>query len=252
MSRDKAKDPHEKYKPPLLRELLEQSDDDEAPRRRGRPSKINRKYIQTIAFHVLSGADIKDAALMAGVCEKTFYNWRDLGKKCLRSKDPKEQEELAIYGELLQTVAEAQANHRGVLDKITTVAAEKHWQAAAWRRDRLDRVNAMTKARKEKREAEKEAAKLAKETGGGAGSFQFYIPKKDDEPDDVLCGVCNELFDEARKCKCTRGSPRKRLMAGEDLPIEVLKKIAEVEGVVFDEKNPTEMAEKLRKAIGGE
>jgi len=31
-----------------------------------------------------------------------------------------------------------------------------------------------------------------------------------------------------------------------------LKKIAEVEGVVFDEKNPTEMAEKLRKAIGGE
>ena len=54
-----------------------------------------------------------------------------------------------------------------VLDKITTVAAEKHWQAAAWRRDRLDRVNAMTKARKEKREADQEAAKLVKETGFG-------------------------------------------------------------------------------------
>lgn len=251
MSRDKARDPREKYKPPLLRELLEQSDDDEAPRRRGRPTKISRKYIQMIAFHVLSGADIKDAALMAGICEKTYYNWRDLGRKCLRSTDPKEQEELALYGELLQTVTEAQANHRGMLDKVTTVAAEKHWQAAAWRRDRLDRVNAMVRARKEKREAEREAAKIAKENAtGGVGGFQFYIPTKDDEPADVICAKCNELYDETRACKCTRGSPLQRLKAGEVLPVELLKKLGELVGVEVDEKDPTTSAEKIRQAIG--
>lgn len=254
MARDKDKDPREKYKPPIVRELLE--DDDEAPprKRTGRPQELNRRRIKNIAFNILSGADIEVATKMTGVSRPTYYVWRDKGRKGRSSTNPKEQEELALYVEFLDTCEEALAARKGVLESIVMRATEKDWRAAQWALERMERIEAMVRARREKREAAKESAKAAKEAAenGGVGGFQFYIPTKDGEPLDVVCSVCNEQFDENRKCKCTKMSPRKRLMAGEELPIELLKKLAEVEGVAFDEKDPTGTAERIRKAIGGD
>jgi hypothetical protein len=252
MSRDKAKDPREKYRPPLFARL-EDEDDGERPKRgRGRPTKITQKLIKAVALHILAGADFKDAALMAGICEKTYYNWRDKGLKGIASTNALERDELDIYIDFVQTCKEARANHIGLMHKLTTKAAEQHWQAADARLNRLERAQAMVRGRKEKRAAEKAAAKEAADGTNAVGGFKFYIPTKDGEPLDVVCSVCSEQFDQDRKCKCTKISPRRRLMAGEELPIELLKKLAEVEGVAFDEKDPQGTAERVRKAIGGE
>jgi hypothetical protein len=259
MSRDKDKDPREKYRPPLVRELFDEDDNDEKPekqkRRRGRPVELTRRLIKNIAFHIMGGATAEIATLMTGVSRSGFYKWRDRGRRARASTNPLEREENEIYIEFVDTCDEAKANHIGLLENISTRASEKNVQAAHWRLERMDRIKAMVEGRKEKRRAEKEAAKAAakaaaENAAGGVGGFKFYVPTKDGEPLDVVCSKCKEEFDAERKCKCTRGSPLQRLRSGETLPIELLKQLGELVGVEVDEKDPQGTAERIRKELG--
>lgn len=317
MSRDeKKKDPREKFRPPLFRRL-EEDDEEEKPRRKfGRPTKITQQLIKMIALHILSGADIKDAALMAGICEKTFYKWRSLGLKGIASTNPEEREDLAIYVDFVQTCKEARANHIGLMHKITTKAADANWQAADARLNRLERCRAMVRGQKEKKriakeakEAAEKAAKEAETEGGGKAAFQMFWPGKTEEPPNEVCESCGAMFTVAcdaetmvkaadmwpaytslrpehegefratrllitsfrelvqrargpscaitTTCLCgtmsTQAKPKsilQRFMAGEELPIELLHKVAELVGGDVDIEDVAGTAVRLRKMIG--
>ncbi len=250
MSRDKdKKDPREKYRPPLVQELFDQDDDGKPKKRRGRPTDLTPRLIKNIAYNILSGASVEIATLMTGVARPTYYQWRDKGRKARSSTNQKEREDNAIYIEFVDTCEEAKANHEGLLETISTKAAEKNVHAAHWRLERLERIKAMVRGKAEKRQAAKEAENA---TGDGKATFQFFMPMKDDQPLDVVCAKCGEEYDEKRKCKCTKGSPLKRLLAGEELPLELLKKVADAAGVEVDENDPQGTAERIRKALEGE
>lgn len=88
----------------------------------GRPAKLTAQVQDTIVQAIRSGNYNEVAAQMAGVCERTLYNWLERG----------EEEQAGKYFQFLQAVkkaaAEAEARHLALIAN----AAQKTWQAAAW------------------------------------------------------------------------------------------------------------------------
>lgn len=92
-----------------------------------RPIKLNKEIIKKIVDAIKAGNYLETASAYAGVSKVTLYNWLKRGARAKRN---------SIYKEFLNAVekAQAEAEVRDVL--IIAKAAEKNWQASAWRLER--------------------------------------------------------------------------------------------------------------------
>ena len=76
--------------------------------------KYSIEIANEICDYVEGGSTQKDAAIMCGIVEETFYAWR------------KEKSEFS------ESLKKAHANHKKTLLKTIADASDKSWQAAAW------------------------------------------------------------------------------------------------------------------------
>ncbi len=102
---------------------------------RGRPLKINKDIIDQICLFIENGNSNKDAVVLAGVPESTFYNWKS------RAVQLKDAERLTwvryeIYSYLLECIKKAEAKFRAYHISNINSAAKKEWQASAWMLER--------------------------------------------------------------------------------------------------------------------
>ena len=93
-----------------------------------RPSKLDRETQQRICDAIAAGNYMETAALYAGVCKDTLYQWLKRGRS--GKKGDKR------YAEFARVVDEALARSEVRDVALIAKAAEQHWQAAAWRLER--------------------------------------------------------------------------------------------------------------------
>lgn len=86
------------------------------------PTKCTPERINQISQAVAAGAYAKSAAAMAGITERTYYNWIDWGRR--------EQEPYFTFYKAMQE-AEAQAEVANIAI-VRSAAQDGTWQAAAW------------------------------------------------------------------------------------------------------------------------
>ena len=68
------------------------------------------------------GLKYEQAALAAGISERTLYNWKKRGKNAKSGK----------YFQFVQALKKAEAEGEGMLVTRIQKAAQETWQAAAW------------------------------------------------------------------------------------------------------------------------
>lgn len=105
-----------------------------------RPIKLNKKIEEELVSVIRSGNYIETACAYVGIHKSTFYDWMRKGakEKDRVDKNPraKVKKEMKPFVELSNSVEKALA-HAEVRDvAIIGKAAEKNWQAAAWRLER--------------------------------------------------------------------------------------------------------------------
>ena len=95
----------------------------------GQPSKLTPERKQKILAAVRCGASYKSACLAAGICEKTFQNWRR------RASEPGSPAKYVRFLRELQS-----AEEEGQVARLATIqrASQRDWKAAAWLLERLD------------------------------------------------------------------------------------------------------------------
>lgn len=122
-------------------------------RKAGRPTSLTPERLQLLVEALETGCPRKQAAILAGVTDTTFYSWMKWGEQ---GKQP--------YADCLAKVREAEA--RGMARNLALIqdAAPRDWKAAAWI---LERRHPADFARHDHHEV----------TGGGGGpikvSFQW-------------------------------------------------------------------------------
>ena len=93
-----------------------------------RPSKLDRETQQRICDAIAAGNYMETAALYAGVCKDTLYEWLRRGRAGKKGDER--------YAQFAQAVEEALARSEVRDVALIAKAAEQHWQAAAWRLER--------------------------------------------------------------------------------------------------------------------
>ena len=92
----------------------------------GRPTKICPEIIEKIQNAILAGSYIETAAALAGINKDTFYEWLKKGAAA----------QSGIFFEfsaaIQKAMAQAEMNDLLVINR----AAQKSWQAAAWKLER--------------------------------------------------------------------------------------------------------------------
>jgi len=108
--------------------------------KRGRPTKLDERTQEKIISAIKAGNYIETAAAYAGISKNTLYEWLKRGErekqrveKSNKAKIKKSEEIYVIFTDAVEK-ALAEAEMRDVL--IIGKAAEKEWQAAAWRLER--------------------------------------------------------------------------------------------------------------------
>ena len=106
----------------------------------GRPTKLDERTQEKIVSAIKAGNYIETAAAYAGISKNTLYEWLKRGErekqrveKSNKAKIKKSEEIYVIFTDAVEK-ALAEAEMRDVL--IIGKAAEKEWQAAAWRLER--------------------------------------------------------------------------------------------------------------------
>jgi len=89
---------------------------------RGRPLKLTPATAARIAAAVAAGAPRAAAAQSAGVSVSALLSWLARGRR----------EESGVFKDLLEAVKAAEANFVVLAVGQIRLAADKHWQAAAW------------------------------------------------------------------------------------------------------------------------
>ena len=88
-----------------------------------RTSKLTPEMQDKICNNIMLGLKYEQAALAAGICDRTLYNWKEQGQKAKSGK----------YFQFLQALKKAEAEGEGLLiARIQKEAKEGTWQAAAW------------------------------------------------------------------------------------------------------------------------
>ena len=95
----------------------------------GRPSKFTPEITEKVLQNIRLGMRYKDAALAAGVSDRTFAEWRQKGEKAKSGK----------YSRFSQSLHLAEAEGERALIARIQSAAKKQWQAAAWILERRHR-----------------------------------------------------------------------------------------------------------------
>lgn len=93
-----------------------------------RPTMLDSKLINTICSHIEKGCSNADAAILSGISESVFYNWKKLGR------EHEEEGYSSIYVELLERLKESEVKFKAYhIDQIAKASKNpKHWTASAW------------------------------------------------------------------------------------------------------------------------
>jgi hypothetical protein len=95
----------------------------------GRPSKLTPETKEKILTAVKCGAPFKTACAAAGICEATFYAWKQKGET---QGTPPE------YAEFLEELTQALEEGNAARAALIMRAAKTDWRAAGWLLERLD------------------------------------------------------------------------------------------------------------------
>ena len=99
---------------------------DQKKKRGGRPAKLTEDIQETIITYIRAGNYIETAAAAAGISKSTLYFWLKKGRQAKSGK-------YRVFSDSVQkAIAEAEVRDISIIGK----AAEKSWQAAAWRQER--------------------------------------------------------------------------------------------------------------------
>ena len=89
----------------------------------GRKSDLTPQMQEEICGYIEGGATNRDAALLAGISESTFYKWLDRGKEEAKGK----------HFQFIEAIKAARAAFKEHHRKNIKVAGENgSWQASAW------------------------------------------------------------------------------------------------------------------------
>jgi hypothetical protein len=88
---------------------------------RGRTSLLTRALQTEICKLLQQGSSIKSSCFICGVGERTFYDWRDKGR---RSEEP--------FARFFSAVTRAREEHKAKLIQRIVAAAKADWKAASW------------------------------------------------------------------------------------------------------------------------
>jgi transposase len=106
----------------------------------GRPTDLTPEVQETICDAIRAGNYLEPSAALAGVSKATVYNWIKRGgaekKRLSKSKRARVRKKEAIYVEFVDAIREADAIAEARDVATISLAAEKHWGAAAWRLSR--------------------------------------------------------------------------------------------------------------------
>ncbi|HEX7017424.1 MAG TPA: hypothetical protein VF209_00755 [Patescibacteria group bacterium] len=89
-----------------------------------RSCNYTKELLNELCTHIGAGLSNKDAALLAGISESTFYLWQSD-----KANNPLTVDEKL---ELLESIKKARLARKKKFIGIIEKAAETHWQAAAW------------------------------------------------------------------------------------------------------------------------
>ena len=93
-------------------------------------AKYSEELTEEICKHIRNGVLNKDAAILSGISEATFYLWQQ--EKLEDGKDNPQ-----FHLEFLESIKKAEsARKRNFISTIVT-ASEKNWQASAWYLERV-------------------------------------------------------------------------------------------------------------------
>lgn len=91
-------------------------------------SKYTPETVADILTHISEGCNNKDAALISGISEDTFYAW-------LKEKNPDGTPNPEYHSEFSESLKKAIAMRKRKL--VNDIITEKSWQAKAWYLERV-------------------------------------------------------------------------------------------------------------------
>lgn len=94
-------------------------------------SNYTEEVKDLIVSAIRKGAKNKDACLMAGVAESTYYEW-------LREKERDGSDNKNYKSDLAEAIKKAEAERRTAMANRILIASDTSWQAAAWYLERTD------------------------------------------------------------------------------------------------------------------
>ncbi len=101
----------------------------------GRSTKLTEELIEQISIAVENGSSNKDACILTGISESTFYNWMNEAKALQDKK--KIPSDKRIYLEFMESLKKAEAMFKQFhLGQINKASREGSWQASAWMLER--------------------------------------------------------------------------------------------------------------------
>jgi transposase-like protein len=83
---------------------------------------LSKKHITAIAKAIAAGCPMETAALQAGICRRTLYQWRKTGKQASRG----------IFFELNTAIEKADATFIKRSLALISAHGRENWQAIAW------------------------------------------------------------------------------------------------------------------------
>lgn len=93
-----------------------------------RPTLLNEKMIQDICVNVENGCTFEDARILAGIGQRTFYEWKQWGREDL--KEGKDSIYAQFAQELERSLVRFKIFHLQQVWQAST--KRKQWQASAW------------------------------------------------------------------------------------------------------------------------
>lgn len=91
----------------------------------GRKAKFSKALVEEICKHIADGLNSKDAVLLSGIREETYYRWLNRDDKDNNLTDEE-------YSLLSESVKKAEAERKKFFVGRIKAASYEQWQAAAW------------------------------------------------------------------------------------------------------------------------
>ena len=99
----------------------------------GRKLLLDTALIDSIANWLKLGYYQEDAAIMAGISERTFYSWMKKANEIEENNPETENEDEILFLQLMPSVKTARAESEGAhIRNIRRAADNGNWQASGW------------------------------------------------------------------------------------------------------------------------